>query len=217
MVVEFPILLKINLGSGPRAVTGWVNLDGALGARLHKTWGFKSLNRLLGLTNASWDHSIQIHDLRRPLPWTNNAVDVVYTSHTLEHMSRDDGETILRECFRVLKPSGVLRILVPDLAAHVQNYVEGQTRAEDFVEELGVLYGTGKQGWKRLTSRFIEFPHQCMYDTPSLLRVCRAIGFECEAKQAFDSLIEDIRNIELEDRTVGAVVVECRKPAPPVP
>ncbi|MEO8038334.1 MAG: methyltransferase domain-containing protein [Betaproteobacteria bacterium] len=206
-------MIKINLGSGPRCVPGWVNLDGALGARLHKLGAFRFLNGVFHFTNASWDRDVQLQDFRKPLPWPTGSVDAVYTSHTLEHLSREDGRRLLQECFRVLKPGAVLRILVPDLAAHVKGYAEGRVPAEDFLEDLGALFGAGKHGWKRVAARFVEFPHQCMYDTPSLLRICAALGFECEEKKAFESRIDDIRTIEIKDRTVAAVVVECRKPA----
>lgn len=213
--LELESMIKINLGSGPKAIAGWVNLDGALGARLHKFGVFKWLNRMFRFTDATWDRDIRILNFRKPMPWADGAVDVIYTSHTLEHLSRDEGLQILRECFRVLKVGGILRILVPDLASHVNGYLQGQTPAEDFLEDLGVIFGAGKKGWKRVAARFVEFPHQCMYDTPALLRVCRSVGFECAEKSAFDSDIADIRQIEIEDRTVAAVVVECRKPSRP--
>jgi SAM-dependent methyltransferase len=46
-----------------------------------------------------------------PLPFKENSVDVIYTRHTLEHIS--DLEHILREFLRVLKPDGRLSVTVP--------------------------------------------------------------------------------------------------------
>jgi len=60
-------------------------------------------------------------DLRRPLPFHDATVDAVYHSHVLEHLPPATAAQLLRECHRVLRPGGVLRVGVPDL--------EGVTRA----------------------------------------------------------------------------------------
>jgi len=43
------------------------------------------------------------------------SVDAVWSSHSLEHLHRHQVVPALRECFRVLKPGGVLKLFVPDL------------------------------------------------------------------------------------------------------
>jgi SAM-dependent methyltransferase len=42
--------------------------------------------------------------------------DLVYTSHFIEHIPLSRVDSFLNECFRVLKPKGILRIVTPDLA-----------------------------------------------------------------------------------------------------
>jgi SAM-dependent methyltransferase len=49
---------------------------------------------------------------------------MVYHSHVLEHFSQEDGELLIRECYRVLKPGGVLRVVVPDLEQIAINYLK---------------------------------------------------------------------------------------------
>jgi hypothetical protein len=49
------------------------------------------------------------------IPFSDNSFDAVYHSHVLEHFNKIDGENLIKECFRVLKPGGVLRVAVPDL------------------------------------------------------------------------------------------------------
>ncbi len=41
----------------------------------------------------------------------------------LEHFTRRNGEIFIRECVRVLKPNGILRVVVPDLEQIVRNYL----------------------------------------------------------------------------------------------
>jgi len=54
----------------------------------------------------------EIVDLNKfPWKWKDNSVDGIHASHILEHFL--DHETFLRECHRILKPGGFLRIIVP--------------------------------------------------------------------------------------------------------
>jgi len=201
-------MLKLNLGCGQQVLEGWINVDYALGARLATTPVLGATVRALGFFKMRWDPRIHIHDLTKPLPWADGTADVCYTSHTVEHMSRDEGRHLVGEAYRVLRPGGVLRVVVPDLHDVVSRYAGGRLPAENFVEELGVLYGSGKGGLRRALAPVVEFPHRCMYDTDAMCRLLTSSGFIAEPRAAFDSAIDDIRSIEIEDRTVGAVIVE---------
>jgi len=201
-------MLKLNLGCGQQVLEGWINVDYALGARVAATPVLGATVRALGLFKMRWDPRIQIHNLTKPLPWADGTIDVCYTSHTVEHMSRDEGRHLVSEAYRVLRPGGVLRVVVPDLHDVVDRYAGGRLLAEHFVEELGVLYGAGKGGLRRALAPVVEFPHRCMYDTDAMCRLLTSSGFIAEPRAAFDSAIDDIRSIEIEDRTVCAVIVE---------
>jgi len=201
-------MMKLNLGCGQQVVEGWINVDYALGARLAATPVLGATVRALGLFKMRWDPRIHIHDLTKPLPWADDTADVCYTSHTVEHMSRDEGRHLVSEAYRVLRPGGVLRVVVPDLHDVVSRYAGGRLPAEHFVEELGVLYGSGKGGLRRALAPVVEFPHKCMYDTEAMCRLLTSRGFVAQGRAAFDSAIDDIRDIEIENRTVGAVIVE---------
>lgn len=62
-------------------------------------------------------------DLRKGIPLANQSVEVVYQSHILEHFKKDGAAALINECSRVLKPGGVIRIVVPDLEMIVRNYL----------------------------------------------------------------------------------------------
>jgi len=205
-------MMKLNLGCGPQVVEGWINVDYALGARLATTPVLGAAARALGVFKMRWDPRIHIHDLTKPLPWADGTIDVCYTSHTVEHMSRDEGRHLVSEAYRVLRPGGVLRVVVPDLRDVVDRYAAGRLPAENFVEELGVLYGAGKGGLRRALAPVVEFPHKCMYDTDAMCRLLTSRGFVAKRRAAFDSSIDDIGTIEIEDRTICAVIVEGVKP-----
>lgn len=205
--------MKLNLGCGPQVLDGWVNVDYALGARLMKVPLFRAINRKLGFFNVDWDEKIFVHDLTKAFPWRSGSVDVAYSSHTLEHLSREDGRRFLSECHRVLRDGGVIRIVVPDLRSYVDAYSKGQIKADDFLEKLDVLYTSSTSGLKRKLAPFIQFPHKCMYDNQRLVDVLNEMGFDAHVRAPFDSEIDDIRRIELDGRTDDSVIVEGRKRA----
>lgn len=63
-------------------------------------------------------------DLRAPLPYPDSSFDAVYHSHVLEHFEKADAERFLSECLRVLKPGGIIRVVVPDLEGIARTYLE---------------------------------------------------------------------------------------------
>ena len=62
-------------------------------------------------------------DLRRGLPLAANAADACYSSHVLEHLTRAEADPFIAEQVRVLRPSGVIRVVVPDLAVMCRDYL----------------------------------------------------------------------------------------------
>jgi len=63
-------------------------------------------------------------DLRKPLPYSDNTFDAVYSSHVLEHLELEDGDRFLREMFRTCKPGGICRIVVPDYEQVCREYLQ---------------------------------------------------------------------------------------------
>lgn len=83
---------KLQIGAGPNILPGWINTD-------------KSPNspRILFL------------DAAKTFPFADATIDYIYSEHLIEHLTYKQGQLMLHECFRVLKPSGRIRIATPDL------------------------------------------------------------------------------------------------------
>lgn len=84
------------------------------------------LCRQSGWINA--DHSPSTKEVMRinllkPLPFADNTFDVVYHSQFIEHLPMEIASAFLAECYRVLKPSGVLRVVTPDLGNQAAEYL----------------------------------------------------------------------------------------------
>lgn len=97
----------LNLGCGDRFSTDWTNVD------------FVSTNR-----------DVIQYDLRKGIPFGDSQFEVVYHSHILEHFPKNLAPPFLRECHRVLKEGGIIRLAVPDLQRMAQLYLELLDKAE---------------------------------------------------------------------------------------
>ncbi len=96
----------LNLGCGERVHPEWTNVDVVASCP-----------------------GVRACDLSRGIPFPDGEFDVVYHSHLLEHFSRTEGQAFLRDCFRVTRPGGVIRVVVPDLERITRLYLESLERA----------------------------------------------------------------------------------------
>jgi predicted SAM-dependent methyltransferase len=227
----------LHLGCGICAPPEWTNVDGSLNAWLARhPFLQKCLNRLRpsGAINSTWPTNIVYHNLRKPLPWADCSFDAVYSSHTLEHMHRDEALFVLKESYRVLKPGGLCRTLVPDLEAIVREYL-GQLEMKwfDDAEEERLRDDPGR----RLCSRLIfrnEGPvkgnwlyrtfqaqrdyhlHKWMYDGPSLVKLMAEAGFvDVQTRGYLQTAIPRLDGVEQPRRIENGngVAAEGRKPS----
>lgn len=90
----------LNVGCGATYHTAWVNLD------------VEPLSR-----------DVLRHHAASPLPFEDCSFDACYSSHLIEHLSPVDARLLLKEMHRVLKPGGIIRVVVPDLESIVRLYL----------------------------------------------------------------------------------------------
>jgi SAM-dependent methyltransferase len=127
--------LMLNLGCGERTHPDWVNIDFSVRARLRS---LPLVNRLVGGPNPP---GYRNHDLRKGIPCATSSVDVVYSSHVLEHLDPEHAELFLREVHRALRPDGILRIVVPDLELAARGYLAAlEAWRNRAVPEAGLRY-----------------------------------------------------------------------------
>ena len=69
--------------------------------------------------------NIRIDISKEGLPFSDNEVDAIYSSHTLEHIYPDRVDFVLSEFYRVLKPGALVRIVVPDFVIAMNAYMKG--------------------------------------------------------------------------------------------
>ena len=206
--VEGQSPVKVNIGCGLAVVPGWINIDGSLNALVatlpssfhrlayrftgaHRYYSREEYCRILQ------DHCFVHHDLVYGIPLADNMVDYIYSSHFLEHLSRQDGVSLAEEMFRVIKPGGIVRISVPDLAYAVSLYEQG------YKEKMLISYFFVEDD----DSYFAR--HKYMYDFNMLSEMLIGAGFvnvrRCKVREgrtpdldALDNRPEDSLFVEAE-------------------
>jgi predicted SAM-dependent methyltransferase len=89
-------------------------LNVGCGSKFHKDW--------VNVDMVSYSPYVQKCNLVKGIPFSDNEFEVVYHSQVLEHIPKDKAEGFIRECFRVLEPGGIIRIVVPNLEDIVDEY-----------------------------------------------------------------------------------------------
>jgi SAM-dependent methyltransferase len=208
-------LKKLHLGCGIKTPDGWLNLDGSWNAWLAKYPIMRRLLKFFGIIKQSlldvpWDSNIIIHDVRKPLPFPNESLSAIYASHLLEHLYLEEAKDLLIECYRILEPNGILRMLVPDLRSIILEYLDAPekssdskrilNRADRLNERLCYRYPQPTSGsliYKVYTALTDFHLHKWSYDAESLINYFRMAGFiEVQEMQLFQSRIESIKEIE---------------------
>src|SRR3954454_6326461 len=147
--------LRLHLGSGNEHKNGWAHVD------------------LSGYpVEAAWN-------LARPLPLRDGSAEGVFHEHLLEHLTLEEGLRFCRECHRLLRQGGVLRIGVPDAGAAARSYVEGSGA---FLERVRPGRPTAMLALQEL---FYYPGHRTMYDFETLALLFRAAGFDEPEQRAF--------------------------------
>ena len=77
----------------------------------------------------------------KSLPFGNEEYDLVFTSHVLEHIKREECESVLAEWIRVLKPGGEFVIIVPNVIWALDELNSVGKDKPDIKSVLNVLYG----------------------------------------------------------------------------
>jgi SAM-dependent methyltransferase len=179
-------MIKINFGSGPYPMAGWINVD---------------------LDPAGKPDVVA--DLGRALPFATGVADFIHSEDFIAQLDPLPLEGFLRECRRILKPEGAMRMLTPDLARFARMYLEEPERLVSIWNTfVGVPLETGTACevlnlGLRLAGRF-------QYDVESFSHIAAKAGFDTVAVAYNESRFEALRGLDLR-RTDEAVsmYLEC--------
>ncbi len=231
----------LNLGCGARTNASWNNVDfGPYAYFAHYPRLARLLRRLRILSGERYqallgvDRDIVAWDLRRGVPYDDESFDAVYSCNFIVLIDRPALPELLSECWRVLKPGGLIRLVIPDLLLQIQRIVStaaavrlngpaalrDHERAIEDVFELfvrRVSVGTQRQrSWVQWLERLIrgspEKRSECsrwVYDEYTLSAVLSTAGFsQLTAHTATTSAIRGWSGMNLDVNPDGDIWVK---------
>jgi len=134
-------MTNLHLGCGPQILQGWVNLD-----------------------NVKYPGVDKVVDVTRGLPYKD--VSLIFAEHFIEHLAYADALKLMRECRRVLRDDGVLRLSTPNLDwVWVTHYRFGLSEPEEV------------QACFALNRAFRGWGHQFLYNERTLRTSLLDAGF----------------------------------------
>lgn len=210
----------VQYGAGWSVGEGWLNFDASPTLRFER---LPLVGRLLGRLKGNPERfpaGVRYGDILKGLPVPDGSVDGLYASHVLEHLALEDMRLALRRSLRLLRPGGVFRLVVPDLAAAAQSYCAAlgdPLAAHCFLRctLLGREQGLGGIGG-RLRRAFGNADHLWMYDYPAMAAELAAAGFTAIRPARFgdaaDRMFDRVENPDrFVENGVPAVAIEaCR-------
>ncbi|MEJ2378304.1 MAG: glycosyltransferase [Pseudolabrys sp.] len=147
--------LYLNIGCGRHPLPGFLNIDIETGSDMQ-------------------------HDVTQGLPFDDASVNGVFSEHFFEHISQSQGLEFLRECRRVLKPGGVLRIAMPDLDELVRRYCDADWRGDGEMFQAGYAWIDNRCEMLNLAMR--EWGHQWIYNEEELRRAATFAGLRVRGR-----------------------------------
>lgn len=150
---------KLQIGAGPTQSPDWLTTD-------------------IGVTPSG--QAVYL-DAARPFPLPDASFDYVFSEHMIEHIPYAAACSMLRECLRILKPGGRIRIATPDLdrllslkgpepSALQMEYLRWITR-------VMLPGGTPVSPTFVINNQFYNYGHQFLFDEACLRGALSEAGF----------------------------------------
>lgn len=213
--------IRINIGCGQTPTEGWENYDNSVGLLLSKIPIISSVATRSGLLSQSQAEfvnfarisNIKWADATKKIPQKDNTVEVIYSSHMLEHLDKYECATFLKEAKRVLIHGGIIRLALPDLRFHIDNYLK-EKNADKFIEETMLTKNKPRTLLEQIKELIIgDRHHMWMYDRDSLCRLLISSGFkDPQVLEPGSTLITNPGPLDLEERSPESVFVEAINP-----
>jgi predicted SAM-dependent methyltransferase len=157
------------VASGPFPLQGFINLD---------------------LNNCKPE--IIAWDCRWSLPFEDNSVDGIRAEHFFEHLeTREELPSFLKDCRRVLKTGGVLRLIVPDAERYLRAYAHDDLSG--FVELATPIPFPADLPTKLDLVNHVfhqSGEHRWAYDFETLSWRLRSAGFERVLKMSYQESLD---------------------------
>lgn len=136
-------------------------------------------------------------NLNDGLPFPDNTVSKIYSSHVFEHFNVHEIRRLLKECLRALKPEGVFSICVPNAEFYFKAY-SNNTKLEAIGGDIyaSAFFNTTKIDYLNYVA-YMNGDHKHMFDTEHLFHLLEEAGFKKPQTRNFDpNLDKKVREFE---------------------
>jgi predicted SAM-dependent methyltransferase len=156
--------INLDIGGADKGKNGWTTLD------------------LTDQCDLYWD-------LLKGIPFPDASVDAIYSSHLFEHLTYQQGQGVLEESMRVLRPGGAFSICVPN----ARIYIEGYLGIRDVPDEF--------YGWRPAFNEttaidainyvaYMDGEHKYLFDIENLLHLLNSAGLTDVKERTLDPTVD---------------------------
>lgn len=173
--------VKLELGAGVnREIEGWIYAD----------------------NNKNCDLNL---DLTEPLPFPDDSVDEIYSSHLLEHFNYKQLMNLLAECRRILKPAGFISAAVPNARMYINAYMHPERfEPSEFCRHKPVFNYDSKIDYINYIA-YMGGHHRYMFDEENVTAIFSKAGFRDARLRAFDG------KLDMSERDFESIYIVARK------
>ncbi len=171
---------KLQLGAAENVRPGWLNTD------LH---GYGHGDELVYL------------DVRKHFPLPDASFDFISSEHMIEHLTYAEGQQCLRECLRLLRPGGRIRVATPSLERLAALYdpepTDLQRRYVCWAVDTLAPEADAQLPGVVVNNFFRSWGHRFIYDPETLRHALTSAGFvEIEECRVGESSHSELAGLE---------------------
>lgn len=159
--------IKLEIGAGDKhGVNGWTTLD--INLKCDLCW-----------------------DLRDGIPFPDNSISSIYSSHLFEHIPYGGILELLNECKRVLKNGGTFSICVPNARPYIEGYVNKDFTFWKSIPQFykpALTHDTPIDMVNYIAYMYDE--HKYLFDEENIVAILKSSGFKNVTLREFDPEID---------------------------
>jgi predicted SAM-dependent methyltransferase len=149
---------KLQIGCGAYPLDGWFNTD---------------------VSERICNNEIAYMDAGKPFPIPNNSFDYIFSEHLFEHLTYPQAVNMLKECHRVLKKGGVMRLATPNIHFLIDLYLHREKEINNSYIEFDAKRSNLPANPIYAISRFFtSWGHKIIYDPFTLENLLLEFGFD---------------------------------------
>ncbi|MBK5284703.1 MAG: methyltransferase domain-containing protein [Bacteroidia bacterium] len=186
--------LLVNIGAGSAGKNGWINMDAINNNKINCLW-----------------------DCRKNLPFGDNSVKAIFTEHFIEHLDYDvEIPLLFSDMYRVIKPGGIIRIIVPDAEKYMRAYLQSGwnelEKVRPLIDNHVDYYSKKTMNTKMELVNFVfrqDYQHKFAYDFETLKYKLAEAGFKKIVQQNFNQSLNPELIIDTPERASESLYVEA--------